>query len=101
MPLRKVKGDFNDSNKSMVYLMILRCLLNTLNQYDNLLSNYRNTFIAKLMSDSIGYGASKNITREVGLTGAGRNTFKAFTDGSNKSLIQAEKLSNLLNTKEI
>jgi hypothetical protein len=50
------------------------------------------------LADSFGYGTSKKVTREVGLTGVGKNTFKEFTDGSNSSLVQAEKLSNLLNT---
>ena len=97
-PLRKVKGDFNEAIR--VGLPNDPALLAKHTEFDNLLSNYRNTFIANL-SDSIGYGTSKNITREVGLTGVGRNTFKEFTDGSNKSLIQAEKLSNLLNTKGV
>jgi len=97
-PLRKVKGDFDTAIREG--LPNDPALLAKHTEFDNLLSNYRKTFIEKL-ADDMAYGTSKNITREVGLTGVGRNTFKEFTDGSNKSLIQAEKLSNLLNTKGV
>ena len=97
-PLRKVKGDFDTAIRDG--LPKDPALLAKHTEFDNLLSNYRSTFIANL-ADSFGYGTSKKVTREVGLTGVGKNTFKEFTDGSNKSLIQAEKLSNLLNTKGV
>ena len=97
-PLRKVKGDFDTAIREG--LPDDPALLAKHTEFDNLLSNYRSTFIANL-ADSFGYGTSKKVTREVGLTGVGKNTFKEFTDGSNKSLIQAEKLSNLLNTKGV
>ena len=97
-PLRKVKGDFD---KAIIDgLPNDPALLAKHMEYDALLANYRNTFIANL-ADSFGYGTSKKVTREVGTTGTGRNTFEDFTNGSNKSLIQAEKLSNLLNTKGV
>ena len=94
-PLRKVKGDFDTAIRDG--LPKDPALLAKHTEFDNLLSNYRSTFIANL-ADSFGYGTSKKVTREVGLTGVGKNTFKEFTDGSNSSLVQAEKLSNLLNT---
>ena len=97
-PLRRVKGDFDRA--IIKGLPKDSKLLAKHTEFNNLLSNYRNTFIANL-ADSFGYGTSKKVTREVGLTGVGKNTFKEFTDGSNKSLIQAEKLSNLLNTKGV
>ena len=94
-PLRRVKGDFDRA--IIKGLPKDSKLLAKHTEFNNLLSNYRNTFIANL-ADSFGYGTSKKVTREVGLTGVGKNTFKEFTDGSNSSLVQAEKLSNLLNT---
>ena len=97
-PLKRIKGDFDraiiDGLPKDSKLMAKHM------EFDNLLSNYRNTFIANL-ADSFGYGTGKKVTREVGLTGVGRNTFKEFTDGSNNSIIQAQKLANLLNTEGV
>ena len=97
--LRKVKGDFNTAIRNG--LIKDPELLIKHNQYDNLLSNYRKTFIEKLADDMAYSSTNPQILQEVGTVGTGRNVFEAFTDGSNKSLIQAEKLSNLLNTKGV
>jgi uncharacterized protein (UPF0254 family) len=97
--LRKVKGDFNTAIRDG--LTKDPELLIKHNEYDNLLSNYRKTFIEKLADDMAYSSTNPQILQEVGTVGTGRNVFEAFTDGSNKSLIQAEKLSNLLNTKGV
>ena len=96
---RKIKGDFNKAIRDG--LPKDPKLLAKHNEYDTLLSNYRKTFIEKLADDMAYSSTNPQVLREVGTVGTGRNVFEAFTDGSNKSLIQAEKLSNLLNTKGV
>jgi hypothetical protein len=95
--LRKLKGDFNTAitkatggNKETAKLA---------KEYEELLFNYRNTFLEKLSSE-VGRGSSSRVTPNVKLLGKNRNVFNSFMDDTEQGLINAEKLGNLINLKQ-
>ena len=48
------------------------------------------------LADSFGYGSGRKVMEQVQSPGIGKTTFEKFTDGSNESINQAIKLSQLL-----
>jgi len=94
-PLIKIKGDFDKAIQDG--LTKDPKLLAKHNDYEKLLYTYKNSFINNL-ADSFGYGSGRKVMTQVESPGIGRTTFEKFTDGSNESINQAFKLSQLLKT---
>jgi len=96
--LRKLKGVFNTAiddataNNPQTRELVDR--------FDDLLFNYRNTYLEKL-SNTFGAGSSSRVTKNVSLKGTGRNVFNSFVEDTPEGLINAEKLGNLISLKEL
>ena len=97
-PLIKIKGDFDKAIQDG--LTKDPTLLAKHNDYEKLLYTYKNSFINNL-ADSFGYGSGRKVIGQVESPGIGRSTFEKFTDGSNESVNQAFKLSQLLKTEGV
>ena len=97
-PLIKIKGDFDKAIQDG--LTKDPALLAKHNDYEKLLYTYKNSFINNL-ADSFGYGSGRKVIQQVESPGIGRSTFEKFTDGSNESINQAFKLSQLLKTEGV
>ena len=97
-PLIKIKGDFDSAIREG--LTKDPALLAKHNDYEKLLYTYKNSFINNL-ADSFGYGSGRKVIGQVESPGIGRSTFEKFTDGSNESVNQAFKLSQLLKTEGV
>ena len=92
----KVKGTFNkaidDATKGFDDTKTL------VNQYDDLLFNYRGSYLEDL-TKQFGYGDSSRVLKPLQLVGNNRNAFQAFVNNTNESLNNAEKLGNILKGK--
>ena len=96
--LRKLKGVFNTAiDDATANNPQTRELVD---KFDDLLFNYRNTYLEKL-SNTIGAGPGSKITKQVSLKGTGRNVFNSFVEDTPEGLINAEKLGNLISLKEL
>ena len=94
--LRKVKSNFNTAiDRATANFPETRKIVD---EYDDLLFNYRNSFLEDL-SKQVGYGESSQVLKPFSLTGNNRNVFESFTSKTNESLNNAEKLGNLINAK--
>ena len=97
-PLIKIKGDFDSAIREG--LTKDPALLAKHNEYEKLLYTYKNSFINNL-ADQFGYGSKSKVMQQVESPGVGRRVFDNFTDGSNESINQAFKLSQLLKTEGV
>ena len=92
----KVKGTFNkaidDATKGFDDTKTL------VNQYDDLLFNYRGSYLEDL-TKQFGYGDSSRVLKPLQLVGNNRNAFQAFVNNTNESLNNSEKLGNILKGK--
>ena len=96
--LRKLKGVFNkgidDATKENPGTRAL------VDEFDDLLFNYRNTSLEKL-SNTFGAGSSSRVTKNVKLIGENRNVFDSFVNDTPEGLVNAEKLGNLISLKQL
>jgi hypothetical protein len=95
--LRKLKTTFSDAIKKATAGNTKTAEL--ADKYEELLFNYRNTFLEKLSSE-VGRGPSSRVVPNVQLLGKNRNVFNSFIDDTEQGLINAEKLGNLINLKQ-
>jgi len=94
--LRNIKSNFNTAiDRATANFPETRKIVD---EYDDLLFNYRNSFLEDL-TKQFGYGESSQVLKPFSLTGNNRNVFEAFTSKTNESLNNAEKLGNLINAK--
>ena len=97
-PLIKIKGDFDKAIQDG--LTKDPALLAKHNEYEKLLYTYKNSFINNL-ADQFGYGSGRKVIGQVESPGIGKEVFDDFTNGSNESINQAFKLSQLLKTEGV
>jgi len=97
-PLIKIKGDFDKAIQDG--LTKDPALLAKHNEYEKLLYTYKNSFINNL-ADQFGYGSGRKVIGQVESPGIGKEVFDDFTNGSNESVNQAFKLSQLLKTEGV
>jgi len=94
----KVKGTFNtaidDATQNNPGTREL------VDQYDDLLFNYRGSFLEDL-TKQFGYGDSSRVLKPLELVGNNRNAFMSFMNNTTEGLNNAEKLGNLINSKNI
>jgi len=94
--IRNLKGIFKDAIDDAVSKSPETAKL--YKEYDNLLFNYKNSFLDKLATE-IGYGPNPQVIRSARLTGTGKSVFNSITANTKEGLNNAERLGNLIDGK--